>query len=154
MGEQRDREMDAETAKEEEEEGHPSHVLNEGRVKATVAKTIFHQGEAEVACTREDDGTSQPDFETLHVKAVRLKRESEYDVIDDREDSRGGDTVVGEHVRHHGDLVVHGSARPQENAKLLSDGAHAPPIDERVEYQLVASIRVFLPSIQLVVHGK
>src|ERR1700690_704290 len=102
MSEQRDREMDAETAKEEEalrrptdvrssstaegivhvQEGHPSHVLNEGRENTTVAKAIFHKGKAEIACTREDDGTSQPDFETLHVKAVRLKRESEYDVID------------------------------------------------------------------------
>ena len=43
------------------------------------------------------------------------------------------------HVSHHGDLVVHGCSGPQEDAQLLVDGSKAPPVDERVEDELVAS---------------
>lgn len=40
---------------------------------------------------------------------------------------------------------------PEELMDLRRDGPAAPPLDERVEEQLAASVRVFLPSVQLVV---
>jgi len=86
--------MDAEATEEKEEKRYPCHILDEGRQNAALAKTIFHQGEAEITSTGEHDRTGKPDFKTFHVEPVRLERKAEDDVIDDRKDSRGGDTIV------------------------------------------------------------
>ena len=43
---------------------------------------------------------------------------------------------------HHADLVVDWSTRPDERPQLLSDGAQAPPVDEGVEDELIATLEI------------
>lgn len=64
---------------------------------------------------------------------------------------RESERTVGEHVRQHAELVVYRRGAPDEHTQLLRDRPHAPPVDERVEDQLVAPVRALLPSIELVV---
>ena len=43
---------------------------------------------------------------------------------------------------HHADLVVDGGIGPDEDPELLGDGSHSPPVDQRVEDQLVATCAI------------
>ena len=81
--------------------------------------------------------------------------------------------TVGEHVGHHGELVMQRRVRPQELVDLVRDRALPPPLDERVEQQLVTpyprthhqrdinqhgcaglTVGVLLPPVQLIVDGE
>ena len=47
-------------------------------------------------------------------------------------------------TRHHTDLVMHGCFGPYESSKLFTDRSSAPPVDERVEYNLITTYVVRL----------
>lgn len=98
-----------------------------------MAKAVFKECVAKIASTREDYCTRKPDLETVHIVAINLKSEPKKEIVEDGEDSGGGNSIVGEHVRHHGHFVMNRSAGPEEKAKLLGDGSHMPPIDKRIE---------------------
>jgi hypothetical protein len=92
------------------QERYPCAILNESGENVTVAKTIFKKGVADIAGTGEYHCASKPDFETVHVVAVDLKSEPKEKIIENREKGGGGNTIVREHVRHHGHFVMNGSA--------------------------------------------
>jgi len=116
-----------------------------------MVQTIFEQDVTGVTQAREDDGTSEPNLETLKIESVNFVTPSEHEVICEREHETNGNAIVREHVGHHVDLVVNGSMGPHEDAKLLVDWAFFPPLDQRIEDQFVAAIGVFLPAIQLII---
>ena len=62
--------------------------------------------------------------------------------------------TIGEHIRHHGDFVVHRRVRPHEFVNLFVDRATSPPLYDGVEQQLATSIGVLLPTIELIVDGE
>ena len=137
-----------------------------------MAQPILQYREAEVARGGEHGRARDPDLEAVQVIAVNLEREAEDEVVDQRQQSRRrypvcrnlinkitrrkkkGEPTIGKHVRHHTNLIMHRRSRPQKDPQLLRDRALAPPRRERVEDQLVASIRVLLPPVQLVVARK
>jgi len=47
-------------------------------------------------------------------------------------------------TRHHTDLVMHRCFGPYEPSKLLTDRSSAPPVNERVEYNLITPYKVLL----------
>jgi hypothetical protein len=75
----------------------------------------------------------------VHVISVNLQSEPEDEVVEDRKESGSSKTVVGEHIRHHSDLVVDGGIRPEEEAQLFGDRSQPPPINEGIEEKLIAS---------------
>lgn len=139
------------------QEGDPGRVLYERREEAAIAQPVLEDRVSDVARAREDHHAREPDLETVHVEPVDVECEPEDQVVHNGEGGRGGDTVIGEHVRGHGDLVVDGRVGPDERlrhmreradmnsgeegtyAQLLRDGAHAPPVLERVEDELIAA---------------
>lgn len=88
-----------------------------------MTQAIFQERITKISGAGEDDCAGEEDFETVQVIAIDVKSPSKEEVVQGRENSGCGDTVVREHVRHHGDLVVNGSSGPKEEAKLLGDGS-------------------------------
>lgn len=154
MGQDGDGNVDAKTTEKEEEEWNPDHVLEETPQEALVPESVLQQGIANIAKTWEDDSDREKDLETMHVEAVHFKGKAEHEVVEHREKEGGGETVVREHVGHHGDLVVNRGVRPEEDTKLLVDRANTPPSNEGVEDQLITTIRILLPSVKLIVAGQ
>lgn len=107
-----------------------------------MAKTVFHDSVRDIAESREDNDTGQPNFETVHVVAIHIEHPSKEEVVDDSEGGRRGDSVVGEHVGHHAQLVMDRGIGPEESYKLLVDWTKVPPRLERVEHEFVATISV------------
>lgn len=75
----------------------------------------------------------------MHIKSIHIKGQPKEKIVEHGKNCRGSKTVIGEHVGHHADLVVHRRIGPQENTKLLGDGSVTPPILEWIEDKLVAT---------------
>jgi len=146
-----DREVDAESPKEEEEERHPSHSFHERVPHVTMSKSIFQEDISNISRTGKYSKDCKEYFETVQVVAIRVESEPEEKVVQNGKDTRCGNTIIRKHVCKHAELVMDRRIRPYEDAQLLVDGTFSPPIDEGVEYQLAASIGIFLPSVKLIV---
>ena len=77
----------------------------------------------------------------MHIKSIDVKGEPKEEIVEHGKKCRRSETVIGEHVGHHADLVVHRRIGPQENAKLLGDGSVTPPVLEGIEDELVATCK-------------
>jgi len=99
-------EMDAQSAKEEEEEGQPSQSVVSRFQQTSVSETILEKDEADVTKTGEDDHAGKPDLETLEVEAIHFVTPTEQEVIGKRKDEADSKTIIRKHVRHHTDLVM------------------------------------------------
>lgn len=71
----------------------------------------------------------------MHVEIVDGELPAEETVVNDGDRDGAGDTVVGEHVGQHRDLVVEGRGGPDEPVDLGGDGAAGEPADKGVEEQ-------------------
>ena len=83
MGEDGNAHWDREAAEEEKEEWNPFDVLKQRPKEFLVSKPVFQKSERNRAGSNENDGTGQPDLETVHEKVVHRELESEKDVVDD-----------------------------------------------------------------------
>jgi hypothetical protein len=61
-------------------------------------KAVFEKDNTNISKDREGEGTRQPDRERMNVVVVHTQCQAEDEVVDDREDEAGGDTIVGEYV--------------------------------------------------------
>lgn len=139
------------------QEWHPGQVLDERVEQWAVSEAVLEQRVPEVPEPGEHDHAREPDLETVQVETVDRGRPAEQKVVHQRKPKAGRDTIckdgvsrdnhrtdedsrtVREHVRGHGDLVMHGGVGPEEHVQLLVDGALLPPVDDRVEDELVAT---------------
>lgn len=64
-------------------------------------KPILKEREPDVTSAGEDDGTREPDLETVQVEAVDVRAPAEDEVVEDRE-GRGGGEAVCECARERG----------------------------------------------------
>ena len=83
MGDDGNAHRDRETAEEEKEERNPLGVLEERPNDFLVSQPVFEKNERDRPGSDENDGGSQPDLETVHVKVVYRELESEKDIVDD-----------------------------------------------------------------------
>jgi hypothetical protein len=156
MGENGSSQMDTQATEEEEavgvmsekrscevteyvQEWDPLEILNESTEKVTLAKTVLQKGESDVSCSREDNRNCKPNFETRIIVAVDIESPTKDKVVKESEHGSSSYAIIGEHVAHHGQLVVNRSTGPQEEAKLLGNRSEPPPRDERVEDKFVTA---------------
>lgn len=74
----------------------------------------------------------------MHVVSINLECEPEEKVVEHRKESRCRKSVVGEHICHHGDLVMDGTISPEEEAQLFGNWSQPPPINEGVKEKFIA----------------
>lgn len=101
----------------------------------------FHALLTKGSSTAKHDGARQPDFKRMEIISVDGQLPTENKVVKEREGKGRGDTVVGEHVRHHGDLVMQWSATPNKFPELWVDRTFVEPLVKRIEDELRASYR-------------
>lgn len=121
--------------KQNAQERNPLDILQQSANQAPLAQPILQNREPDVTRPKEHNSRSQPDLERVHVEIVDGELPAEETVVDDADGDGAGDTVVGEHVGQHGDLVVEGRVGPDESVDLGGDGATGEPADEGVEEQ-------------------
>jgi hypothetical protein len=121
------------------QERNPCDVLKERRDKVAVAKSVFKYCVSNVAGTWENDGTGEPDFEAVHIESINFEGKPKKQVVKNRKESGCSESIVGEHICHHGDLIVNGGITPEEEPQLFGDRSHAPPSDEGIEQKLITS---------------
>ncbi|KAG5652363.1 hypothetical protein H0H81_005265 [Sphagnurus paluster] len=99
-------------------------------------------GKMDTEATKEEEAMQsrgKPNLETVEVIPIHFKSKSKEEIVQNGKDGGRGNSIVGKHVRHHGDLVVDGGIRPKEEAELFGYRAHMPPVDEWVENELIAA---------------
>ena len=74
--------------------------------------------------------------------------------IEKKKTERKGKLTVREHVRQGRELVMERCSTPDEPMDGDVDRTLSQPFGERVEQQLRTSVRVLLPSVQLIVGRK
>jgi len=146
--------VDGQSTEEDEEERNPSKVLEESTQEVPKPEAVLQEGECNVTSGREHNHAGKPDFETMEIPSFDIDREPEQEVVEQGQGCTSSNTIIGEHVGHHVDFVVHRGLRPQENAQLLRDRAQSPPVNNGVEDQFVTPVCVFLPSVQLIITGQ
>lgn len=108
-----------------------------------MTQPIFQKRIRNITTNREHKADTDPNLKTPQIEPVRGQLPSQQQIVHQRQRERGGDTVIGEHVRHHRDLVVHGGSGPDEFVELGGDGTSGEPADEGVEDQFGTSVSVF-----------
>jgi len=116
MGENGLGNVNGQATEENEKEGNPGKVFEEGTQEVTMAEAVLQEGECNVTGGREHDHTGEPDFETVEIPPIDIDSESEQEIVKQGKGRASSDAVVGEHVGHHANFVVHWGLRPQENA--------------------------------------
>lgn len=64
------------------QEGDPGDGLEDGFEEAALTETILHDAEGKRAETGEDDETSKPDLERMHVEAVDVRSPPKNEVVE------------------------------------------------------------------------
>lgn len=73
-----------------------------------MTQSILKYRVREVAANGEHEADADPDFETSKIVSVSGELPTEKEVVEEREDERGSDAIIREHVCHHTDLVMNG----------------------------------------------
>ena len=117
--------------------------------------TVPHDGQCDVAETIEDDDDAEPDLPRVDVVFVKVAIEpSDSEVIGCSHDPCRTNGVVSADVGDDRDLGRESDVTEQEAAKEFGERTTDRPETDGMEQQFVASIRVLLPSCQLVVDGE
>lgn len=147
--------MDRETTEENNEHRHPFDVLEERSKQSLLTDTVAHDSQRDVTETDEDNDQTEPHIPGVEVVLVEVSVEpTDGEVVDERQDPGGTNSVVCSNVRQNSNLGSHTNLGDQELVAKRRERTLCEPHVQRVEEQLVAAIGVLLPTGQLVVHGK
>ncbi len=114
---------------------------------------VSHGGQCEVTKAVENDDDGEPHFPRIDVVFVEIAVEpSDGEVIGSRHDPGCANGIVCTDIRHDGDFGGEPDVGKQELAEKRRERSFPDPHAHRVEQEFVASIRVFFPSGQFVIH--
>ena len=155
MGEQRLGDVKGEAAEEDGEHEDPLDVFEQGAEEGFLADSVAHDCQGDVAEAIEDNDDREPDLPGVDVVLVEVSVEpADGEVIHRGHDPGSADGVVGTNVGDDGDLGGEADVGEEETAEERGEGTLIDPSAHRVEEELVASICVFFPSGQLIIHGE
>jgi len=147
--------VERQTTKEDDEHGNPFGVLPSGVEESLLADTVTHDSQGDVTETDEDDDENEPDLPRVEVVLVEVSVEpTDGEVVDNSEQPGGTDGVVGTDVGNNGNLGGETNVGDQELAEEVGERTTGEPETERVEEELVATVRVLFPTSKLIVDGE
>ena len=114
-------------------------------------------GQGDVAKAVEDADEREPDLERVDVVLAQVGRtlqEADDEVVRERQQPGGPDGVVRADVGDDGELGRYPHVGREEAAEKRRERPAEEPVPDRVEEELVAAVRVLLPSGELVVDGQ
>jgi len=71
-----------------------------------MAETVLQEGERNVTGGRENNHTSEPDFETVEIPPIDIDSESEQEVVEQRKGRASSDTICYDNISEEPEVGI------------------------------------------------
>lgn len=118
-----------------------------------LVQTVPQDGKRYVTKAREHDDDGDPNGKRVEViLVVQTVEKAGQEVVEHRDQPGGADSIISSYVTAYGDLLGEVDAGTQELPEEWCYGATSRPVSKWVEYQLIATEGILLPTRQLVIY--
>jgi hypothetical protein len=120
-----------------------------------LVQTVTQNGKSDVSEPSEHDDHRNEDSEGVEIvfveQAIKITRQ---EIVKQRYDPGGSDGVIGTDITADGDLLRQVDAGEQEFPEEGGNGTSSGPVPQRVEEKFITTVRILLPTRQLVIDGQ
>jgi hypothetical protein len=143
VGHQRLTDVNGDASKKNGEHRYPFDILLESGKDVSVFNSIPQPSKRQIAHDGKDEYKSDVDPEAVDIVMIqRAVEKANEEVVEDRKEPGGSNSIVCANIRHDGDFGMQRHPRPQKDKEHTGKGAFVEPVSEWVEDEFATAVSV------------